>query len=502
MSSSVPVAGLSHVTKRFDAVVALRDVSIDFHGGSVHALLGENGGGKSTCVKVLSGALRPDHGTVTIDGRPVVLHGPRAGINAGIATSYQDSALVSQLSVASNIVLGHEPGGPILRMSQSVEVAQRWLAVVGLDVDPRERVADLPVASQQLVAIAKALSLDARVFIFDEPTAALTQDEVERLFSLIDSLRTRGLAIVYITHRLAEVERLADVITVLKDGHVARTLPAEGATEDTIVPLMVGREVRNLFPVRTAPRDEVVLEARNLCSADGSVSVDELLVRAGEIVGIAGLDGSGRSALAQLLTGVARGQGDGAVKVDGKRLRSGVRAALRSGVGYTPPDRRRQATIPTFTVRRSITYASLRRFTVAGFLSPRLERHGATPFLARLDVRPPRLDVPIRTLSGGNQQKVVLARVLCAGTRVLVCDEPTAGVDVGAREEIYALLGQLAADGMAIVASSSDMLELLGLCHRIVVMREGRLVAEFDPTVTDEEALMRAQLPERRWSAA
>lgn len=496
------VAGLRQVTKRFDAVVALRSVDLSFAAGTVHALLGENGSGKSTSVKILSGALAPDEGSVVIDGRPVTLHSPRQGIRAGIATTYQDSALVRQLSVADNIVLGHEPGGVLLRHSRIDAEAQRWLAQVGLDVDPRERVADLPVASQQLVAIAKALSHEARVFIFDEPTAALTQVEVERLFGLIDDLRTRGLAIVYITHRLAEVERLADEITVLKDGRVVRTLPAEGATEEVIIPLMVGREVRDLFPERRPPAAEVALEAHDLTSADGFVSVPSFTARRGEIVGIAGLDGSGRSTLAQLLAGVARAQSTDAVLALGEPLPRTVGGALRRGVGYLPSDRLRQATVPTFSVRNSITYAALRRFTQLGFVRPGLERQGAEPFLTRLDIRPPRLDMPIRTLSGGNQQKVVLARVLCAGARILVCDEPTAGVDVGAREDIYVHFGALATEGMAIVVSSSDMLELLGLCHRIVVMREGRAVAELDAAATTEEELMRAQLPEGRWAVA
>jgi len=500
---SEPIAGLQRVTKRFDATVALRDVSLNFEGGRVHALLGENGSGKSTAVKVLSGVLAPDGGTVTVDGKPVQFHSPRDGIQAGIAATYQETALVPQLSIADNLVLGREPTRMrLLDRRRAFQSARYWLREVGLELDPRLRAGDLSVASQQLLNIAKALSLSARLFIFDEPTASLTHREVDRLFELIGGLRERGFAIVYITHRLAEVEKLADVITVLKDGQIVRTLPASEANEATIVPLMVGREVGELFPQRRDPDARIVLEATHLVNDDGTVSVPSLRLRAGEIVGVAGLDGSGRSTLVHLLAGVERRR-SGELSVRGRLVSArGVGAALNAGVVFTPADRLREGTVPTFSVASSITYASLHRFVRLGFLRRRAERAAASRHVEQLGIRTSSLDAPVRTLSGGNQQKVVLARVLCAGGDVLVCDEPTAGIDVGAKHEIYALLADLARNGMSIVLSSSDMLELIGLCHRILVMREGKLVQEFDARAATEQALMRAQLPEGRQVAA
>ena len=484
------------VTRRFDAVVALDRVSIDFHAGTVHALLGENGSGKSTTVRILTGALAPDEGSVAIDGREVQFSSPRAAIAAGIAAAYQESALVPHLSVGENVLLGHERKrlGVLARGGRGA--AAEWLDMVGLDVRPATQVAGLSIAEQQLVAIAKALSLKARVLILDEPTAALNAVEVAHLMDLVGALRQRGLAIVYITHRLAEVARIADTVTVLKDGRVVTTRPAAGLGEDEIVPLMVGRQVEQLYPDRPAAGDDVVLSAEGLRTADGFVAVDAFTVREGEIVGIAGLEGSGRGALARMLAGVEPGA-HGRLHLSGRLLARPTPArAIRNGLGYVPPDRRRQGIVPTFSVGRSITLASLWSIARLAVIRPRVERTQAQRFIDRFAIKTAGPSAPIRTLSGGNQQKVVISRVLCAGTRVLVCDEPTAGVDIGARGEIYHALCDLAAEGFGVVVSSSDMLELLGLCHRITVMREGRLALELAADEASEESLMRAQLPE------
>lgn len=491
-----PVASLRGVTRRFDAVVALEEVSIDFHAGAVHALLGENGSGKSTTVRILTGALAPNEGSVAIDGREVEFSSPRAAIAAGIAAAYQDSALVPHLSVGENILLGHERRTLGVLAGGSRAEAGTWLERVGLEVAPAARVGTLSVAEQQLVAIAKALSLRARVLILDEPTAALNAVEVRHLIGLVDSLRARGLAIVYITHRLAEIAQIADTVTVLKDGRVVTTRPAEGLTEDEIVPLMVGRQVEHLYPARPMPGDDVVLAGEGLRSADGRVRVDEFAVHSGEIVGIAGLEGSGRGTLARMLAGVEPGS-QGTLLLSGRRLsRPSPGRAIRNGLGYVPPDRRRQGIVPAFSVGRSITLASLWSIARLAVIRRRVERAQARRFIDRFAIKAAGPSAPIRTLSGGNQQKVVLSRVLCAGTRVLVCDEPTAGVDIGARGEIYQALSELAAEGFGVVVSSSDMLELLGLCHRITVLREGRLALEVPADEATEESLMRAQLPE------
>jgi ABC-type sugar transport system ATPase subunit len=475
---------------------------MEFHAGAVHALLGENGSGKSTTVRILTGALSPDEGTVVIGGEPVKFATPRAAIAAGIAAAYQESALVPHLTVAQNVVLGHERARLGVLTAGNRALALQWLDEVGLDVRPDRRVATLSVAEQQLVAIAKALSLHARLLILDEPTAALNGVEVEHLMGLVAALRARGLGIVYITHRLAEVAQIADTVTVLKDGRLVTTRPATGLGEDEIVPLMVGRRVEQLYPERRAPEDEVALAGEGLATADGWVSVERFAVRAGEIVGIAGLEGSGRGTLARLLAGVEPGA-RGRLELQGRHLpRPTPGRALRRGLGYVPPDRRRQGVVPTFSVGRSITLASLWSLSRASIIRPRAERAAARRFIDRFAIKTAGVSAPIRTLSGGNQQKVVLSRVLCAGTRVLVCDEPTAGVDIGARGEIYAAIADLASEGYGVVVSSSDMLELLGLCHRIVVMRQGRLAAEFPAERASEEALMRAQLPEASAAAA
>ncbi len=489
------VAGLLDVTRRFGSIAALDGVTVELMGGAVHAIVGENGAGKSTMVNILSGVLSPDSGTVMLAGAPVKFRTPSDAMRAGIATIYQERALVQQLTVGENIVLGHESSHfGLIEKRREHSFARSFLDQAHVSVDPRRRLASLPLAQQQLVAIAKALSLNARLLILDEPTAALTSEEAQNLFSLIGGLREKGIAVLYITHRLGEVERIADTVTVLKDGGLVRTMGAVGATEAVIVPLMVGREVDQLYPVFPIPTDEVVLEARDL-ELPGELRGISLVVHAGEIAGIAGLEGSGKSALARVLAG-SEAPSRGWIQVRGRPLKGrGILEALAHGVGYVPPDRRAQAIIRTFSVRASITLAGLRRFSRLGFVINRKERRAANEIRQRLDIKTRSIEAPILTLSGGNQQKVVLARVLIVGSDVLICDEPTAGVDVGARAEIYAILAELATQGAAIVVVSSDVLELMGLCHRILVMREGRIVHEFHQGSASEEELVRAQLP-------
>lgn len=490
------VVGLLQASKRFGSIVALDEVTLELEEGAVHAIVGENGAGKSTLVNVLSGVLQPDSGTVTLSGAAVRFRAPSDAMVAGVSTIYQERALVPTLTVGENIALGHEKTR--LRFIRSREldiIARSFLAQVDLNVEPRRRMGSLSPAQQQLVAIAKALSRDARLLILDEPTAALTGEEAESLFDLIAGLREKGLAILYITHRLREVERLADTITVLKDGRLVRTMPAAGVNESVIVPLMVGREIDRLFPPLPEPRETVALEGKGL-HLDGEFHDVSLAVRSGEIVGIAGLEGSGKSALARVLAGSDTRSLTGSVTVRDRPLNArNVGNALKRGVGYIPPDRRAQAIVRTFSVRASITLAGLRRFSSFGFIRGRAERQAAQGIRERLGIKTHSLEAPIWTLSGGNQQKVVLGRALAAGSDVLICDEPTAGVDVGARAEIYSLLAELAGQGASIVVVSSDVLELMGLCHRILVLREGRLVEAFGHGSVSEEELVRAQLP-------
>jgi ABC-type sugar transport system ATPase subunit len=489
------VTGLREVTKRFGSIVALDGVTIDIAGGSVHALVGENGAGKSTVVNILSGVLQPDEGSVTLDGAPTAFVAPSAAMRAGISTIYQERAIVSKMTVGENIVLGHESTRfGLIQRKKSDRIARTFLSRVQLAVDPRRPMASLPPAEQQLVAIAKALSHRVRVLILDEPTAALTATEAEKLFSLLAELRAKGIAVLYITHRMREVARLADAVTVLKDGRLVRTIEAAGVTEEQILPLMVGREIDRLFPPLEPPRDEVALEAHGL-EVPGELQQVSLRVRAGEIVGIAGLEGSGKSALARVLAGSETPAG-GWIEVHGSRMKGhGVVESLRSGVGYVPPDRRAQATIRTFSIKASTTLAALPQISRLGFLRMHAERELAGRITQRLGVKAPSIEAPIWTLSGGNQQKIVLGRMLAVEVSVLVCDEPTAGVDVGARAEIYRYLAEAAAQGNAIVLVSSDVLELIGLCHRTVVLCEGCVVADFPHGTVSEEELVRTQLP-------
>ena len=382
-----PIAELRGVTRRFDAVVALEDVSIGFAAGSVHALLGENGSGKSTAVRVLTGALMPDEGAVVVDGRDVHFSSPRQAIAAGIAAAYQESALVPHLSVAENVLLGHETARLGVLASRGDRAASRWLDMVGLSVNPSIPIGTLSVAEQQLVAIAKALSMNARLLILDEPTAALNSVEVQHLLELVEALSRRGrLAIVYITHRLGEVAHVADTVTVLKDGRVVVTRPAAGLQEEEIVRLMVGRTVDHLFPERSEPGDKALLAGEGLRSGDGAVAVDRFTVRAGEIVGIAGLEGSGRATLARMLAGVEP-RAQGRIDLGGRSLdHPSPGRAIRRGLGFVPPDRRRQGLVPTFSVGKSITLSSLPEIAAAGVLRPRRERLAATRFLERFGI--------------------------------------------------------------------------------------------------------------------
>jgi ABC-type sugar transport system ATPase subunit len=492
---SDPVVATRNLTKRFEATTAVDRLSVDFDPGTVHALIGENGSGKSTLVKMLAGVHQPTDGEILIGGKTTSLASPRDAIARGIATIYQETALVPQLTALENIMLGQEQAALGLLRRRNARAARRWLDQLEAEVPDNVPVERLSIASRQMVAIAKALSRRPQLLILDEPTAALGRQESDHLFERILRLRDEGLAIIYITHRLFEVERLADTLTVLKDGIHVTTRTAAGMTEHDMANLMVGRELGSYFPDRPPTGEDIAFEATEIRSRDGQVKVDSFVAHRGEIVGIAGLEGSGRATLARLLGGVEPGA---AIRIKGRTARSrSPRAALKRRLAYAPPDRPGQAIIPLFSVRESVTQASLPLLTRHPLIPRRKERVRADRFATALGVKAPDPRRPITTLSGGNQQKVVLARLLSSEAQVIVCDEPTAGVDLGARAEIYTHLCQLAAAGMSIVLSSSDMLELLGICHRIVVIREGEISAEFQAEEATEGALNAAQLPRR-----
>ncbi|WP_410791508.1 sugar ABC transporter ATP-binding protein [Kribbella sp. C-35] len=468
------------IVKEFPGVRALDGVDLDVRAGEVHCLLGQNGAGKSTLIRVLTGAHQPDAGMIRINDEPVQLNSPTAAIQRGIAAIYQELDLVPDLTVAENIFLGHEPSRyGFSRTHEANTKARAILQGLGHSEIPTHRsVGSLPAAGQQVVSMARALSRDARLIVMDEPSAVLDPEEVANLFRVIRGLTDRGVAVVYISHRLEEIREIGDRVTVLKDGAtVATGLDARQTPTKELIQLMTGRSIEYVFPPRkevpdTAP---VVLEVVDL-SRPGEFAGIGFDVRAGEIVGLAGLVGSGRSEVLETVYG-ARRAATGFVRVDGAVLRPGrVQDAVKAGVGLAPEERKSQALLLDEAVFKNITVSTLGRFASSGFLNNRAEREAAAKLALALDVRPPGVDHPVRNLSGGNQQKVVLARWLLRDCRVLLLDEPTRGVDVGARSEIYALIRKLASNGVAIVLVSSEVPEVLGLSDRVVVLREGRAV--------------------------
>ncbi|MFI8089556.1 sugar ABC transporter ATP-binding protein [Streptomyces sp. NPDC086080] len=481
MAPQPPLLSMSGITKSFPGVRALDGVDLDVQAGEVHCLLGQNGAGKSTLIKVLAGAHQPDSGTIRWRGDDVTLRSPIAAMRLGIATIYQELDLVEHLSVAENVHLGHEPtaAGFVVRGRTARSSTARLLERLGHpEVDPGRLVGDLSAAQQQIVSMARALSHDVRLIVMDEPSAALDPDEVDNLFRIVGDLTADGVAVVYISHRLEEIRRIGDRVTVLKDGQaVAGGLPAKSTPTSEVVALMTGRNVEYVFPPRSAAplRGEPVLTVEGL-SRTGEFAPLDLQVRPGEIVGLAGLVGSGRSEILETVYG-ARKPDTGRVLVDGRPLRPGsVRAAVRAGLGLAPEERKAQALLMLESVTRNVSVSSMSRFAKLGWIDRGAELGAARAAVRELSLRPDNPNVPVRTLSGGNQQKAVLARWLLRGCRVLLLDEPTRGVDVGARAELYAVVRRLADEGLAVLLVSSEIAEVLGLADRVVVLREGRVV--------------------------
>jgi len=481
------------IVKTFPGVRALDGVDLEVDAGEVHCLLGQNGAGKSTLIKVLAGAHRPDSGEITWAGKPVTFASPQAADAAGIATIHQELDLVPGLSVAENVVLGHEPAHfGFTRPRDAQDVARALLKRLGHpEIPPGRELGRLSAAGQQVVSMARALARDARLIVMDEPSAVLDPEEVQNLFRVIRELTADGVAVVYISHRLEEIRAIGDRVTVLKDGRtVARNLPARETPTAEVIRLMTGRSIEYVFPPRGAdPIGAPVLEVDGLGRA-GEFAGVSLTARAGEIVGLAGLVGSGRSEILETIAG-ARRPSAGTVRVAGTALRAGsVPAAVRAGVGLCPEERKSQALLMLESVARNVSLPVLGRFASGGFLGRDAELQASGTVTAQLDVRPADPARPVRTLSGGNQQKVVLARWLMRGCTVLLLDEPTRGVDVGARSEIYQLIRRLAADGVAVVLVSSEVPEVLGLADTVHVVREGRVVHTAPADELDEERVL------------
>jgi rhamnose transport system ATP-binding protein len=477
---------LRGIEKRFGGVHALRQVSFDLRPGEVHALVGENGAGKSTLIKVLAGAHRPDAGTILLDGKPVTFASPRMAQSAGIATIYQETSLYPDLSVLENLFMGHQPTTfGALNWSQMQKAAQQLFERLDLELPLRARLGDLGKARAQLVEIAKALLQDARILILDEPTAALTTKDADALLETVRGLRERGVAMIYISHRLEEVTTIADRVTVIRDGEVVGHALRGEVTQDWMISRMVGRTMDTLYPRHVRPAGEPLLEVRHL-SRQGVLEDINLTVHEGEVVGLAGLVGSGRTELARAIFGIDP-YDHGSITVQGQPVPRHPRGAAQRGVAMIPEDRGRQGLVLPFSIRENL---SLTVLDFGRLLNPKRENALAREFIEKLDIRPAIATLAASALSGGNQQKIVIGKWLATKPKLLILDEPTQGVDVGAKAEIHRVIDALVQEGLGILLISSELLEVLGMADRILVMHRGRIAGEL-PRGTSEEDVMR-----------
>jgi rhamnose transport system ATP-binding protein len=490
-----PLLSVSSIEKSFPGVRALSGVAFDVEAGEVHALLGENGAGKSTLIKIVSGVFRPDHGSIRVDGRELQLDRPDDARRAGIATIYQELLLFPELSVAENVFMGHAPraGGRLDWKAMRARTEDLLASLDIHDLAPNKIVGTLSVGNRQRVEILRALSQDARLLIMDEPTAALTEYDVTRLFDIVRRLKSRGVGIIYISHRMDEIFALADRVSVLRDGAQVGTRRVAETTSAELVQMMVGRRIESLFPKIAAPIGAPVLEVRDLVRRPMTKGVS-LTVHAGEIVGLAGLVGSGRSELAQTIFGITRAE-------SGQIILAGAPVDIRSpgqaralGIAYVPEDRGTQGLVRQMNVRENFSLASLARISHRGFIDRAAETRLAEDGVARFSVKASSLDQIAGKLSGGNQQKIVLGKWLANQPKLLILDEPTRGIDVGAKAEIHRLMSELAGQGLAILMISSELPEVLGMSDRVLVMREGRLAAAFSRAEATPEAVGAAMM--------
>jgi len=493
VSPPAPLLVLDRAVKSFGAVRALEDGSITLYPGEAHALLGENGAGKSTLVKILAGVHQPESGQLLIHGEPVTFSGPAASRAAGISIIYQEPTLFPDLTVAENIFVGRQPlrAGRRIDPAEMTRRAGEVFARLGVYIDPTRPARGLSVADQQIVEIAKAISFNATIIVMDEPTAALTQVEVDRLFAVARALCAEGAAVLFISHRLEEVFALCQRATIMRDGRFVRTALVADLTIDAIIRSMVGRDLAALFPKSVIAAGEVLLKVEHL-TREGVFTDVSLEVRRGEIVALAGLVGAGRSEVARAIFGMDR-RDAGTVTLRGVELPNGSpRAAMSAGVALVPEDRRQQGLVMDMAIDHNVALASLAELQEHGLIRRAKERALTADWATRLQLRYGRVRNPVSTLSGGNQQKVVLAKWLARGPQVLIIDEPTRGIDVGTKAEVHRLLDELVGQGMGVLMISSELPEVLGMADRVLVIREGRLVAEFAREDADEDSIMRA----------
>ena len=488
-----PLLRMEGISKSFPGVQALEDVDFEVYPGEILGFVGENGAGKSTLIKIISGVYSKDRGTMFYQGQPVEVHNPQGAQDLGISTIYQELALIPHLSVAENVFLNREqrliPAIGMVDFGLMNQQAEAILKDLGVDIPGKMLVKKLTVAAQQMVEIAKALSLNASLILMDEPTSALSSKEVDALFSVMQRLKEKGVSVVFISHRLEEVVREVDRVLIMRDGRRVGTLPIAEATEKKIIRLMVGREV-GLFPKEEATIGDPVLEVRDI-SGDNGVKNVSFAVRKGEILGLAGLMGAGRTEVARLICG-ADHLTDGAIFIEGKKTKiNSPTDAVRRGIGWVPEDRKQHGLVLSMSVRENITLPILRR--ISGFLgkiSRREENEISERYVDALSVMTPSLAQTVRNLSGGNQQKVVLAKWLSTEPKVLIMDEPTRGIDVGAKAEVHALMSQLAQQGIGIIMISSEMPEIFGMSDRVIVMCQGRVTGEFERGEYTQEEVM------------
>lgn len=481
---------LNNITKTYPGVTALKDVTLHVARGEVHALVGENGAGKSTLIKTCTGAVIPDSGQIVVDGKAFSAMTPKLSEEQGIAVIYQEFNLVGELSVAENIFLGRAiRKGIMVDKKAMINEARRIFQQFAIDIDPNIPVSSLTVGYQQLVEIAKALSQQARILIMDEPSAPLTNAEVERMYRMVDKLKAEGVSIIYISHRLEEIFRLTDRITVMRDGEIVKTMNTRDTNIDELIKLMVGRELKETYPAREpCVREEVLLDVRNLCG--NGLSDLSFQVKRGEVLGLAGLIGSGRTELAELIFGVKPKTG-GQIFLKGKEISPKTpRAAIDHGIALVPEDRKKQGALLELDIKGNICLPILKRISKWSRLNKREERSIAAKYQESLKIKTPSLDQKIKNLSGGNQQKVIVAKWLAADCDLIIFDEPTRGIDVGAKYEIYKLVNSLVESGKTVLMISSEMGEIMGMCDRIIVLSEGRITGTLNKDQFSQEAIM------------
>ncbi|MDP2728545.1 MAG: sugar ABC transporter ATP-binding protein [Dehalococcoidia bacterium] len=487
-----PLLEMKGIVKEFPGALALAGVDFDLYRGEVHALVGENGAGKSTLTKILSGVYPPDHGEICIDGKRESIPSPHRALQLGISTIYQEFYLVPHFSIAENIFLGREPRltrwGLVDRDRMNRD-AQGLLVRFNVDLSPTVPVGLLSPGKRQVVEIARALSMDARIVVMDEPTAALTGEETGQLFEIIVQMKSHGIGIIYISHRLEEIRQIADRVTVFRDGHTVGSLDSSSLDLDRVVQFMVGREVKVMFPKEVAPRGQEVLRVQGL-TARGLFHEVSFSLHAGEVMGFAGLLGAGRTELARAIYG-AEALDSGQIHLFENAVHIGSpQTAIRKGMAFLPSERMAEGLVGVRPVRENVTMSSTDRLSSLGVLRLKEEDEVANGYVRRFDIKPPDIMREVRLLSGGNQQKVVMAKSLCQQAKVIIFDEPTCGIDVGSKVEIYHYMNELAKQGAAIMVLSSDLLELKGMCDRILVMHRGRISGEFRPPY-DEEGILR-----------